>query len=152
GLHLAVGSQCIFHQALIACHTVRDPEIKRQTRINLALAQHAMRCLWGTTPPAPEVWKSVRNMDLPRNPCDFLWKNLHGCYKISKYWLKISLYEMRGTCLLCSKTESMPHILTKSMHSPFCAIIWPLAECLWSMCGSQWPIMSFGRILSTSLV
>ncbi|KIN92832.1 hypothetical protein M404DRAFT_172482, partial [Pisolithus tinctorius Marx 270] len=151
GLRLAIGTQRIFHQALTVHHAAGDLEIKRQTKINLALTQHAVRRLWGSTPPESKVWKSIRDKDLPRNLRNFLWKSLHDCYKIGEYWLKIPAYEMRGTCLLCGETESMPHILTECTRSPFRTIIWPLAERLWSMRGSQWPVINFGTILGAGL-
>ncbi|KIO07040.1 hypothetical protein M404DRAFT_137520 [Pisolithus tinctorius Marx 270] len=151
GLRLVAGTQRVFHHALIAHHAAGNPDVKRQTKVNLALTQHAVRCLWGNTPPEPQIWKSVRNKELPRNIRNFLWKSIHGCYKIGEYWLKIPLHEMRGTCLLCGETESMQHILTECTRSPFRAIIWHLAERLWSMRGSQWPLISFGTILGAGL-
>lgn len=45
GLRLAIGTQRIFHQALTVHHAAGDLEIKRQTKINLALTQHAVRRL-----------------------------------------------------------------------------------------------------------
>ncbi|KIO13785.1 hypothetical protein M404DRAFT_943494 [Pisolithus tinctorius Marx 270] len=106
--------------------------------------------MWGSTPQAADLWKSIRDKDIPVKVCNFLWKCLHGCYKISEYWLKIPSYETRGLCLLCGEIESMSHILIECPHSPFIATIWPLAECLWSMCGSNWPTLSFGIILGAS--
>ncbi|KIN94514.1 hypothetical protein M404DRAFT_939893, partial [Pisolithus tinctorius Marx 270] len=151
GLRLAAGTQRIFHHALICHHTARELEVKKQTKINLALTQHAVRSLWGTTPSTAKIWKSIRSKDVPRNLRNFLWKSLHDCYKIGEYWLRIPLYEIRGTCLMCGETESLPHILTECTRSPFRAIIWPLAERLWSMRGSQWPNINFGTIFGAGL-
>ncbi|KIN97505.1 hypothetical protein M404DRAFT_160225, partial [Pisolithus tinctorius Marx 270] len=108
----------------------------------------------GTTPLAAKVWKSIRNKDVPRNLCNFLWKSLHGCYKIGEYRLKIPLYEMRGTCLLHSETKSLPHILTEciNIHVHVTKHLWCVTvECLWLMHGSHWPTINFGMILNAGL-
>ncbi|KAG2339349.1 hypothetical protein BDR05DRAFT_968082, partial [Suillus weaverae] len=36
--------------------------------------------------------------DTPRNIRSFLWKCLHGAYKIGDFWDKILHYEHRGSC------------------------------------------------------
>ncbi|KIN93251.1 hypothetical protein M404DRAFT_171559, partial [Pisolithus tinctorius Marx 270] len=148
---LSTGSQRTFHRALIMHCSTNDLGTNRQTKINLALTQHAMRKLRGSTLSEVEIWKSIRNKDIPKNIRNFLWKSLQGCYKTGEYWLKIPSYEMRGTCVFCGEPESMSHILIECTSSPFQSIIWPLAECLWLMHGTQWPEITFGTILGAGL-
>ncbi|KIN99350.1 hypothetical protein M404DRAFT_155503 [Pisolithus tinctorius Marx 270] len=105
--------------------------------------------MWGSTPPTADLWKSIRDKDIPVKAHNFLWKCLHGCYKVSEYWLKIPSYKTRGLYLLCGKIESMSHILTECLCSLFIATIWPLVEHLWSMHGLKWPTLNFGTILGT---
>ncbi|KAG1908579.1 uncharacterized protein F5891DRAFT_993925 [Suillus fuscotomentosus] len=46
------------------------------------MTQHATRDISGSTPSPQKVWKAIRSKDLPRIIRGFLWKNLHGGYKI----------------------------------------------------------------------
>ncbi|KAG1889237.1 hypothetical protein F4604DRAFT_1507934, partial [Suillus subluteus] len=84
---------------------------RRLTRMALAMTHHAVREIGQGTPSETQIWKSIRDIDIPKGIRGFLWKNLHGAYRLGDFWLNIPNFEQRGTCKLCGGIESMEHIL-----------------------------------------
>ena len=79
-------------------------------------------------PTAESVWRSIRSPDLARSRRDFLWKLLHGAYRVGGYWENVPSFGHRAVCAVCGVTETMEHILLECdavrMH---CSIV-PIEE------------------------
>jgi len=120
------------------------------TTMNMAMAVHAAHEISGSTPSSEQVWLSIRDRDTPKNIRGFLWKSLHGAYKIGEFWDRIPHYEQRGKCGVCGSLETMEHILIecKSLAS---RTIWQAANDLWCKREANWPEIRFGTILSCNL-
>ncbi|KAH7908699.1 hypothetical protein BJ138DRAFT_1204115 [Hygrophoropsis aurantiaca] len=77
----------------------------------------------------------------------FLYKSIHGAFKIGDFWNGIPNYEHRSKCSACTEdTESMEHIMvecTKSHQN----LLWTLAKELWPNSEQEWPTISIGTIL-----
>ncbi|KAI5986632.1 hypothetical protein EDD15DRAFT_2389828 [Pisolithus albus] len=97
----------------------------------------------GSTPLESDIWKSIKKKDIPRSIRGFLWKCLHGCYKIGDFWMR--------TCPLCGETETMQHILLDCPNSIILDTVWPLVRQLWSKRETSCPLISFGSILGAGL-
>ncbi|KAJ3568915.1 hypothetical protein NP233_g5392 [Leucocoprinus birnbaumii] len=84
---------------------------RRQTQINLAIVQHAVGDLNQRFPEPAEVWRGIRDREIPKNIRSFIWKAIHGALKIGEYWERIPNYEQRGQCNTCGGREDLEHIL-----------------------------------------
>ncbi|KAG2744934.1 hypothetical protein P692DRAFT_20849982 [Suillus brevipes Sb2] len=145
---LTAGSQKHFYNNIRRSRKLAKQ--RRYTTMNLAMAIHAARDISGKTPSSEQVWISTRDKDTPRNIRGFLWKCLHGAYKIGEFWDKIPNYEHRGKCGLCGSLETMEHILIEC-ESVASRTIWKAAEDLWCKREDSWPEIRFGTILSSNL-
>ncbi|KAG1759797.1 hypothetical protein EV702DRAFT_985928 [Suillus placidus] len=103
-------------------------------------------------PTSDQVWSSIRNKDIPKSIRGFLWKSLHGAYKIGKFWDNIPQYKIRGQCGLCRIPESMEHILLYCDESLASRVIWKAAKDLWLQRETSWPEIRFGTILGCNLI
>ena len=110
-----------------------------------------MSLLWDATPTPPQLWKSTRSRDIPKNVRNFLWKCLHNRYKISTYWRNIPNFKDKGVCQMCGDTETMQHILVDCQNSMVRQTVWKLARELWCKREPSWPAISFGSILGANL-
>ncbi|KAG1853362.1 ribonuclease H-like protein, partial [Suillus subluteus] len=148
GIKLDAGSQKIFYTNIK--NTLASPKQRRHTKMNLARTQYAVCEINAETPTSAQIWKSIRDSDTPRNIRSFLWKGLHGAYKIGDFWDKIPHYEHRGSCGLCGALESMEHILIEC-ESTVSRVIWDAAKNLWLKREPNWPVIKFGTILGCNL-
>jgi hypothetical protein len=97
------------------------------------------------------IWHSIRNKDITRNICVFLWKILHKTQKCGDYWLKIPGFEHHINCPTCHVDESMTHILMEC-SVPGQKEIWNLASTLWAKKHETWPkIRNIGSITGCGL-
>ena len=151
GQRLSAGTQQSFYQNLISLHVQKHYSPKASLTNNIAATQRSVKDLWDATPTPPQLWKSIRSRDIPKNIRNFLWKCLHNKYKIGTYWKNIPNFEDRGTCQLCGNTESMQHILVGCLESRIHQTVWRLAGELWRKRESSWPEISFGSILGANL-
>ena len=95
---------------------------------------------------SPSIWKGLRKKSIRPQVQQFLYKTMHGTYKIGDYWSHIPGYETRGQCSRCNTTENMEHILTSCITKPV-NIIWTLAKETWPHKPELWPEISIGTIL-----
>ena len=151
GQRLAAGTQRSFYQNLVSLHIQKHYSPKASLLNNIAATQRSVKNLWDATPTPPQLWKSIRSRDVPKNVRNFLWKCLHNKYKIGSYWRNIPNFEDRGTCRLCGETESMQHILVDCRESRIRRTVWKLASELWCKREPSWPEISFGSILGANL-
>ena len=144
-------TQRSFYQNLVKLHIGKNYAPKMATKTNVATMQSATKELWGMTPTPHQLWKSIRSRDIPKNIRNFLWKCLHGSYKVGSYWRNIPNYEDQGICCLCGESESMQHILIDCEPSIVQHTVWKLASELWCKREDTWPDISFGLILGANL-
>ena len=74
----------------------------------------------------------------PPNIRSFLWKMLHGGFKVGKYWNNIPGYEDRGQCPNCEQTEDMNHILFVCPLNKG-RTLWCTAREIFEQKGITWP-------------
>ncbi|KAG1856194.1 hypothetical protein C8R48DRAFT_749170 [Suillus tomentosus] len=115
------------------------------------MTHHAVREISTNTPTESQIWKSIRDKDIPKNIHGFLWKSLHGAYCLGDFWCNILNFEHRGTCQLCGGIESMEHILVDCEDSCARKVICTLAEKLWHLREADWPNIRYGTILGCNL-
>lgn len=149
GMKLTAGSQRLFYLNIRLAHN--PAKERRRTVMNMALTQHAVFEISGKMPSREQVWMSIRDRDIPKSIRGFLWKSIHGAYKIGEFWDKIPNYEQRGQCSLCRSPESMEHILL-DCNSLASRTIWKAAKDLWCKREVSWPNIRFGTILGCSLI
>lgn len=118
---------------------------------NLELTRLEVQAASGRPPTDAAIWKSIRDKDISRNISDFLWKSIHGAYKVGKYWANIPGAQSREQCPVCRCEDSMEHILTEC-SAPGQEIIWQLASDLWKHKWPVWPKPSLGLILGCAAV
>ncbi|KAK0463726.1 ribonuclease H-like protein [Desarmillaria tabescens] len=130
---------------------LRKKRVTRQTtEANLDITRWAAKVLGGVLPTDEKIWRSMRKKSISRNIREFLWKTMHGAFKIGKYWENIPGYEERSTCPKCGVAETMEHILTECAI-PGQLIVWSLAEELWRKKNATWPGISLGKVLACGL-
>ncbi|KAJ6585852.1 hypothetical protein B0H19DRAFT_1321696 [Mycena capillaripes] len=123
---------------------------RKTTDDNVNHIQTAVHEAFGYRPTTAQIWKSIRHKDIARQIRNFLWKTMHGAYRLGRYWLHIPGFEDRATCRACGEIESMEHILLHCTR-PGRAEIWQLAENVWKKNYTDWPSLSMGSILGSSL-
>ena len=79
---------------------------KNATRINMAATKYVTNGLWGMTPTPPQLWKSIRSRDIPKNIRNFLWKCLHNSHKIGSYWTNIPSFMKTEESAACVEKPS----------------------------------------------
>ena len=151
GQRLSAGTQRSFYQHLVTLHVQKHYSPKASLTNNIIATQRSVKDLWGATPTPPQLWKSTRSRDIPKNIRNFLWKCLHNKYKIGSYWRNIPNFEERGSCRLCEGIETMQHILVDCQESRIRRVVWGLASELWRRREPSWPEISFGSILGANL-
>lgn len=90
----------------------------------------AVKSQTGSSPEPAQIWKSIRDPDIPRRIRNFLWIAVHSAHKVGNYWKHIPDCDARVTCAKCQVTEDLEHILLKC-DRPWCKLIWDIAEDLW---------------------
>nr|GAT54724.1 predicted protein [Mycena chlorophos] len=100
---------------------------------------------------AKAVWKAVRHKDFTRKIRIFLWKMVHGGFKVGPHWIDIPGYEDWAECKKCRTTESMEHILTQcECHGQ--AEIWEFASKIWEKKTGEELNVTIGTIMASGAV
>jgi len=148
GRPLATLTQGSAQLTLIASQKV--PE-RKSTVTNIGLAIQAAGDAAGVWPTPARVWSSIRSRDIHRPTREFLWKLIHGAYKVGAFWLHVQDHEDKARCTTCGGTiESMQHILVECT-APGQKLIWELTAELSGRAGTAWKIPTLGSIMSSSL-
>ncbi|KAH7903929.1 hypothetical protein BJ138DRAFT_1107255 [Hygrophoropsis aurantiaca] len=150
GIKLVRGSQRLFYKGIR--NISGESKQRRGTLINLAMTKYAVHDIGGKTPADAEIWKAIRNRDIPRQIRGFVWKTIHEAYKIGKYWTRIENLENRGKCDLCGEEENMDHVLLDCDKSLPIKTVWDLSKKIWLLREESWPDISFGTIIGSCLV
>ena len=115
GMKLSQGSQALFYKGILKSKASKN--VHWYTTINLAITRYEVNEISGKTPIDSQIWKSIRDRDIPKSIQSFLWKSIHNAYKIGNFWTKIPEYEHRANCCLCGEVENMDHILVECQKS-----------------------------------
>ncbi|KAG1807200.1 hypothetical protein EV424DRAFT_1474235 [Suillus variegatus] len=148
-MKLSVGSQKLFYQNI---RQARQPA-KQPTQTYHHEHVYGNACRKRHLQSNPNQQTSLVVDKGPRYPKKhkrFLWKFLHGAYKIGEFWDKIPHLEQRGICDICSSPERMEHILLKRKLIPL-RMIWKAAQDLWCKRKATWPEIHFSTILGCNL-
>ncbi|KAG1873502.1 hypothetical protein C8R48DRAFT_593830, partial [Suillus tomentosus] len=83
GMKLHIGTQRMFYKNIRNLQI--KPKQRRLTNMNMAMTLYAIGEANGATPTSEQVWKSIQHRDTPKSIQSFLWKSLHGAYKMSPF-------------------------------------------------------------------
>jgi len=124
GAKLNAMMQALLYQDILEWEKVPQ---RRGTTICLDMTRHAVQDLSGFLPSDSRIWYSLRNKDISRNICAYMWKCMHNTLQCGAYWLNILGYEQRAMCRVCSCNELLEHILTECQASGQ-ETVWMLAN------------------------
>ena len=144
GAKLATMTQALAHRGI---RTKNTPPPRPTTTRNLRRTKTAIQNFSLSQETDAAIWKGIRKQSIRPRIQQFLYKAMHGAYKIGKFWTRIPGYETRGQCPRCHTTEDMDHILTTCMAEPV-RIVWHLAQETWPHAPELWPNISLGLILA----
>lgn len=112
--------------------------------------RYAVEDLSGYLPSDEIIWKATQHKDTTRRIRDFIWKTMHGAYRVGKWWRNIPTMEQRAECQHCRVEDSMEHILTEC-DLPGQKHIWKTVEKIWLKKHKEWPRLTIGTILGSPL-
>lgn len=92
----------------------------------------------GFLPTDQKIWCSVRNKDLSRQVCAYMWKCMHNAHCCGGYWMRIPNYEQCAACRVCDSDKLMEHILT-NCHASGQRTVWRLVQELFEKKGIPMP-------------
>ena len=93
------------------------------------------------------LWLKCRHPDIRRPVQTFLYKALHGAFRIGNFWNDIPQYEQRAHCASCNESpESLDHILIDCENAAI-STIWRLARQTWPTSFGPWPDIQLSLIL-----
>lgn len=148
GAKLATMTQALAYKGI----RLRNPASPRPTTMrNLEQAKNAISELTLGRETDTTLWKGLRKRSICLRVQQFLYKAIHGAYKIGDFWSNIPGYEERGLCPRCRTTESLDHILTSCTAGPV-NTIWTLARDTWPHAPELWPNISLGLILGCGTI
>ena len=126
GAMLAKTGQSMLYRHL----TSRERVGRRATRQNVEKVKIAAKEIFEVTPMEKAIWESIRHKDVSRKVRDFLWKHMHGIYRLGSFWTHIPGYEERAECPICGKYDTLAHIVAEC-DSTECNTVWEQANALW---------------------
>ena len=143
GAKLSTMTQALAYKGI---RTRNTPPQRSTTMSNLGLIKLALKDFTLSHESSNTIWKGIRRKTIRPRVQQFIYKALHGAYKIGRYWSNIPGYEGRGQCPRCHTTETLDHILTSCTTDPV-NTIWPLARETWPHAPELWPRPNIGLIL-----
>jgi ribonuclease HI len=69
---------------------------RQATMNNLNIARHTIQEMTDQLENDAALWNGCRNKDFPRKIHQFLYKAMHGVYRIGDYWTNIPTYEQQA--------------------------------------------------------
>ncbi|KAG1818841.1 ribonuclease H-like domain-containing protein, partial [Suillus variegatus] len=120
---------------------------RRKTTNNLDITRYAIQTLTRHLEEDATIWKGCRNKDLPCKIQQFLYKAIHGAYRIGEYWSNITTYEHRAKCSHCqAEIKTLEHIMIECPNNAR-TTIWNLTSNLWPAKYGEWPQITIGTIM-----
>ena len=122
---------------------------RAKTEKYIKKAQKAIKRNTGKEASRKQIWKSTRNKALSTNVRQFLFKLIHGGFKVGKYWENIPGYEHRATCAHCHVPESIRHVRLEC-NATDREDIWRMVEETWKK-NLLWPKLGLLTIVTSGL-
>ena len=144
GAKLATMTQALAHKGI---RTKKPPPSQPTTIANLCLLKTTIQNLTTSHESNAAIWMGLRRKSIRPRVQQFLYKTIHGAYRIGRYRSFILGYESRGQCSRCHTIEDMAHILTTCTAEPV-RIIWNLARETWPHTLEFWPDINLGLVLA----
>ena len=120
-----VGQSTIYH------HLTNQGLIDwKATSQNVERVKIATKELFEITLMEKVIWVSIRHKDVLKKIRDFLWKHMHGIYRLGNFWSHIPGYGERAKCLICGKYDTFGHIAAKCDSMEW-NTVWEQANGLW---------------------
>jgi ribonuclease HI len=132
----------------IAYKGIRETKPKHErntTNRNLEIIKANILELTGHLERNETIWNSIRSRAIRPKISQFLFKTIHGAYKIGRFWSNTENPE-RAICQTCGEDESMNHILTECRH-PARTLVWNRARRLWPHGDDTWPPINIGTTI-----
>lgn len=86
----------------------RKPAPRRNMTINLEIARDFVKTSTGEIRTDAKLWHSIRSKDFSRSTRGFLYKAMHGTYKIGKWWDNIpNVGPHLSSCTFCSNQDDL---------------------------------------------
>ncbi|KAH7910890.1 ribonuclease H-like protein [Hygrophoropsis aurantiaca] len=146
GIQLMNTTQALAYRA-VKQHLNKKTKKRRATRVNLDIARHAIHEHSGKWLSDEAIWNSCSSAELSNKSKQFIFRAIHGSFKVGEYWMNIPGFEQRARCAACGTDgESLEHILTECTDNHQ-SEIWNLARDLWPERHQPWPRISIGLIL-----
>ena len=144
GLRLSMMTQA---SAYAFVNTLTPLPPPNRSRLNLERTRAMLIDLNGREESDSHLWLKCRHLDIRRPVQTFLYKALHGAFRIGKFWNDIPHLTNRAHCASCNESpESLKHILIDCDNSAI-STIWRLAEQTWPNSFGPWPDIQLGLIL-----
>ena len=138
-------------QSTIYKHLKSKHDITRKsTNRSLSLIRNATKSAFDITPTDEAIWRSVRHKDITKKVRDFLWKQMHGIYRLGNFWNNIPALEDRAVCPLCEETETFQHIV-ETCRSTERTVIWQATNELWKRKYDEDLTITEGTVLGCGL-
>ena len=138
-------------QSLIYRHLTNSGDITRKaSRRSVEKIKMAVEGVFGDPPTEEAIWKSMRHKDVTKKVRDFLWRHVHGIYRLGSFWNHIPGCESRAVCPLCNKYDTFEHIVTEC-DSAERKTVWAQADSLWKRRYSKGLPVSEGAVLGGGL-
>jgi hypothetical protein len=147
GAHLSDISQSLAYKGLEA---LRLKTTRATSTRNLEIIHSNIKELMGQEESNESIWGSTRIKILRLRISQFLFRAIHGAFKIGKFWSNMMIPE-RMMCQICDEEESMTHILTEC-RSPARIMIWDQAKELWLHQDNTWPPINFSTTIGCGLL
>lgn len=95
-----VGQSVIYH------HLTSRENVKRSaTRRSVEKVKIAAKEMFDRTPTEGAIWESIGHRDISKKIRDFLWKHMHGIYRLGKFWNHIPGCGGRVEWPICGKYD-----------------------------------------------
>ena len=144
GLRLSAISQASAHKYL---NSLEPPPSSNRSRINLERARATLKDVTKNEISNTQLWMKCRHPDIRRPVQNFLFKAMHGAFRIGQFWEDIPQHADRARCASCNTSpESLEHILIDCDNVAI-STIWSLAKQTWPTTFGLWPNPQLGLIL-----
>ena len=149
GLRLSTMTQASAY-AFVSNHGPPPPS--NRARINLDRTRATLIDVNNREESNSHLWLKCRHPDIRRPIQTFLYKALHGAFRIGDFWNDIPQLAQRAHCASCNESpESLDHILIDCENEAI-STIWRLARQTWPTAFGPWPEVHLGLILGCGSV
>lgn len=150
GLRLSTATQATLYRGIRREKEKATPP-RKKTAIQLDIARHEIKERTGKSPTDRAIWNSLRGGKIENKRArQLVWKMLHDCLPVGRYWDKMTNYEHRAECSHCGTTESLEHIFTECQYTGQ-STIWTQVEEILEKKGIAWTTPTMGMVLGCGI-